>query len=113
MLTNFKGLEVSKFGLSLLVHFKQLLDKLGVISSELLSILLKIEDCTSLALYFVDIAVVNACNFVASMLSLTSLLIITIAFLSLSRNLLLFLNVSELRLDAELVVATLLLPEGL
>lgn len=113
VLADLERVEVSEFGLSLLVHLKELLDEVGVVSGELLAVLLEVEDCACLALYLVDVSVVYAGNFVAGALSLAALLVVTVAFLSLSRQLLLLLNVSQLGLDAELIVTALLLPEGL
>ncbi len=95
------------------MHLKKLLDEVRVISGQLFAILLEVKYCACLALNFVDVSVVDTGDFIARTLSLPALIIITITFLRLSRQFLLLFDVSELRLDAELIVTALFLPEGL
>ena len=113
VLTDLKRVEVPQLSLSFLVHLKKLLDEVRVISGQLFSILLEVKYCACLALNFVDVSVVDTGDFIARTLSLPALIIITITFLRLSRQFLLLFDVSELRLDAELIVTALFLPEGL
>ena len=104
--------EVLEFLGSLVVELEELLDEISISSREGLSVLLKVEDSASLALDLVDVYVILPSNFVACARALSGLTGAALLLLLLS-NPLLFLDVSEFRLNAELIVATLLLPESL
>jgi hypothetical protein len=112
MLTNFEAIKISELGFSLVVELEELLDEVRIVASKFLTILLEVKDSTGLALYLVDIGVVNSGNLIAGTGTFTSF-IVSITLSLLSSDLLLLLNVTELWLNAELVMTTLLLPEGL
>jgi ABC-type antimicrobial peptide transport system permease subunit len=85
MLTDLKGVEVPEFGLALVVELEELLDEFRIVSSEFFTIFFEVENCTGLALHLVDVRVVDACDFVARLLSLSTLLVVAVSLFSLSR----------------------------
>ena len=111
MLTNFEVVKITQLGFALVMELEELTDEVLIIPRKLLSILLQVKDSASLALDLIDISVVGTGNFVRGTCTLSGT---TLAgFLGLTSQLLLLLNVSELGLNAELIVTTLLLPESL
>jgi len=89
----------------LIVERKQFFDEFGVVAVQLLAVLLEVEDGPGLGLHLVQVQVVHSGNFVGSLRPLHRL-----ALVHLSQLLSLF-GYAQTVLDAELVVASLLLPE--
>ncbi len=105
MRAHLKVVEVLELLVLLVMKLKQLLDEVSVVALDPFPVLLQVEDCAGLGLYFVHIQVVHPSDLVRSLRPLDRLLLFRLS------HLLGLLCGPKSILDAELVVAALLLPE--
>lgn len=87
------------------MELQQLFQEITVVSFNLLAVLLQIEDSATLWFNFIDVEVVNTCDFVWVFCSFH---ILTLLLLAGAR---LFFAGADFILDAEVEVATVFLPE--
>jgi hypothetical protein len=112
VLSNLKVAHSGQLLRAFLMERQQLLNEVVVIVLQAFAVLLQVKDRPRLALHLVDVCVVDSGDLKSSAGTLGARLS-TAFLLSLPSDLLLLLYVTELRLNTELVVAALLLPEGL
>jgi hypothetical protein len=105
--TNLKVIKVLHLVLSFGMEFDNVLHELFIISTELFTVFLQVEDGSSLALDLVNVSVVDTSYFVTE---LRPLVLLSLVCLS---GLCLLLDSSKSWLDTEVIVTTLLLPEAL
>ena len=67
VLADLEVLKVTQLGLALLVEGQELTDKVGIVTSQLLTVLLEVEDGAGLALNLVDVGIVGSSDFIGGL----------------------------------------------